>query len=92
MEQGAHHPGGLVNFLTNRPTKYPKFRRKQKAIYPTRRYAMRRIQESILEFKLRYGIEVLFNTPTAKAIYKSFMAMIECLIDLIKPHKTKDIY
>lgn len=53
---------------------------------------MWRIQESILEFKLRYGIEVLFNTPTAKAIYKSFIEMIKCLIDLIKPHKTKDIF
>lgn len=53
---------------------------------------MCRIQESILEFKLRYGLEILFNTPTAKAIYKSFIAMIKCLIDSIKQHKTKDIF
>lgn len=53
---------------------------------------MWRIQESILEFKLRYCIEILFNTPMPKAIYKSFIAMIECLIDLIKPHKTNYIF
>ena len=53
---------------------------------------MRRIQESILEFKLRYGIEILFNTTIPKAIYKSFIAMVKCLMDLIKPRKTKDMF
>lgn len=41
---------------------------------------------------MRYGIEILFNTTVPKAIYKSFIAMFKCLIDLIKPHKTKDIF
>ena len=53
---------------------------------------MWRIQESILEFKLRYGLEILFNTPMSKAIYKSFIAMIKCFIYLIKPHKTDNIF
>lgn len=53
---------------------------------------MWRIQESILEFKLRYGLEILLNTPIPKAIYKSFTAMVKCLIDLIKPHKTNDVF
>lgn len=30
---------------------------------------------------MRYGIDILFNTPIPKAIYKSFIAMIKCLID-----------
>lgn len=50
------------------------------------------IQESISEFRLRYGLEILFNTSIPKSIYKSFIAMIKCFIDLIKPHKTKDIF
>lgn len=50
------------------------------------------IKESILEFRLRYGLERLFNTSIPKSIYKAFMAMIECLIDLIKLRKTKDIF
>ena len=53
---------------------------------------MWRIKESILEFRLRYCLEILFNTPMPKAIYKSFIAMVKCLMDLIKPHKTKDIF
>lgn len=53
---------------------------------------MWRIQESILEFKLRYGLEILFNTPMPKAIYKSFIEMIKCFVCLIKQHKTKDIF
>ena len=76
----------------NRPTKSQKLQQKQKAIYPTRRYTMWRIQESILEFKLRYGLEILFNTPMPKAIYKSFIEMIKCFVCLIKQHKTKDIF
>ena len=92
MEQGAHHPGGIVNFLTNHPAKYQKFRQKQKAIYQARRYAVWRIQESILEFKLTYQTERLFNGTVLKAIYKSFIAMIKCFVDLTKPHKTKDIF
>ena len=51
---------------------------------------MRRIQESILEFKLIYGIEILFNAPIPKAIYKSFIAMIERLIDLL-PENQKNM-
>lgn len=53
---------------------------------------MWRIKESILEFKLRYQIERLFNSTILKAIYKSFMAMVKCFIDLIKPHRTNDIF
>ena len=53
---------------------------------------MWRIQESILEFKLRYDIEILFNTSIPKSIYKSFVAMIKCFIYLIKPHKTDNIF
>ena len=37
---------------------------------------MWRIQESILEFKLTYQTERLFNSTVLEAIYKSFMAMI----------------
>ena len=53
---------------------------------------MWRIQESILEFRLRYGLEILFNTPTLKSIYKSFIEMIKCFIYLIKPHKIDNIF
>ena len=53
---------------------------------------MWRIQESILEFKLRYDIEILFNTSILKSIYKAFIAMIKCFIYLIKPHKTYNIF
>ena len=73
-------------------TKSQKFSQKQKAYYLSRRYTMWIIQESILEFKLRYGLERLFNTPTLKSIYKSFIAMIKCFIYLIKPHKTDNIF
>ena len=53
---------------------------------------MWRIKESILEFKLRYGLERLFNTSIPKSIYKSFIAMIKCFIYLIKPHKADNIF
>ena len=53
---------------------------------------MWRIKESILEFKLRYCLERLFNTSILKSIYKSFIAMIKCFIYLIKPHKTDNIF
>ena len=53
---------------------------------------MWRIKESILEFRLRYGLKRLFNTSIPKSIYKSFIAMIKCLIYLIKPHKTDNIF
>ena len=53
---------------------------------------MQIIQESILEFKLRYGLERLFNTSIPKSIYKSFIAMIKCFIYLIKPHKKYNIF
>lgn len=53
---------------------------------------MWRIRESILESKLTYQTERLFNSTVLKAIYKSFIAMVKCLMDLIKPHKTKDIF
>lgn len=53
---------------------------------------MQIIQESILEFRLRYGLERLFNTSIPKSIYKSFIAMIICFIYLIKPHKTYNIF
>ena len=53
---------------------------------------MWRIQESVLEFKLTYKTERLFNSTMLKAIYKSFIAMIKCLIYLIKPHKTYNIF
>ena len=50
------------------------------------------IQENILESKLTYQTERLFNSTVLESIYKSFMAMIKCLIDLIKPHKKKDMF
>ena len=50
------------------------------------------IQESILEFRLRYGLERLFNTSIPKSIYKALIAMIKCFIYLIKPHKTDNIF
>ena len=50
------------------------------------------IQESVLEFKLTYQTERLFNSTVLKDIYKSFIAMIKCFIYLIKLHKTKDIF
>ena len=53
---------------------------------------MQIIQESILEFRLRYGLERLFNTSIPKSIYKSFIAMIKYFIYLIKPHKTYNIF
>ena len=53
---------------------------------------MWRIQESILEFRLRYNLEILFNTSIPKSIYKSFIAMIKCFIYLIKPYKTYNIF
>ena len=53
---------------------------------------MWRIQESILEFKLRYGLERLFNTSIPKSIYKAFIEIIKFIIYLIKPHKTDNIF
>ena len=53
---------------------------------------MWRIKESILEFKLRYCLERLFDTSILKSIYKAFIAMIKCFIYLIKPHKTDNIF
>ena len=53
---------------------------------------MWRIQESILEFRLRYSLERLLNTSIQKSIYKAFIAMIKCFIYLIKPHKTYNIF
>ena len=50
------------------------------------------IQESILEFKPRYGLDRLFNTPTLKSIYKAFIEMIKCFIYLTKPHKADNIF
>ena len=50
------------------------------------------IKESILEFKLRYGLERLFNTSIPKSIYNAFIAMIKYFIYLIKPHKTDNIF
>ena len=50
------------------------------------------IKESILEFKLRYGLERLFNTSIPKSIYKAFIEMIKCFIYLIKTHKTDNIF
>ena len=73
-------------------TKSPKYPPKQKAYYLPRRYTMWIIKESILEFKLRYGLERLFNNSIQKSIYKSFIEMIKCFIYLIKPHKTDNIF
>lgn len=87
-----HATRGSICKSKNLPTKHQKYPPKQKAYYLSRRYEMWRIQESILEFKLRYGLERLFNTPTLKSIYKSFIAMIKCFIYLIKPHKTDNIF
>ena len=53
---------------------------------------MWRIRESILEFRLRYGLERLFNTSITKSIYKAFIEMIKCFIYLIKPHKIDNIF
>lgn len=50
------------------------------------------VKESILEFKLRYGLERQFNTSIPKSVYKAFVAMIKCFIYLIKPHKTDNIF
>ena len=74
------------------PTKPLKLLKFQKALYPTRRYTMWRIQENVLEFKLRYGLERLFNTSIPKSIYNAFIEMIKCFIYLIKPHKTDNIF
>ena len=46
---------------------------------------MQIIQESILEFRLRYGLERLFNTSIPKSIYKAF-------IYIIKPQKIDNIH
>ena len=56
------------------------------------RYTMWRIQESVLEFKLTYQTERLFNSTVLKAIYNAFIEMIKCFIYLIKPHKTDNIF
>ena len=53
---------------------------------------MWRIKESILEFKLRYCLERLFDTSIPKSIYKALIAMIKCFIYLIKPHKEDNIF
>lgn len=53
---------------------------------------MWRVQESILEFKLTYFGERLFNSSVSKSIYKSFIAMIKCFIVLTKPHKTDNLF
>lgn len=53
---------------------------------------MQIIRESILEFRLIYGLKRLFNTSIPKSIYKAFIAMIKCFIYLIKPHKTDNIF
>ena len=53
---------------------------------------MQIIQESILEFKLRYCLERLFDTSILKSIYNAFIAMIKCFIYLIKPHKADNIF
>lgn len=50
------------------------------------------IKESMLEFRLRYGLYRLFNTSIPKSIYKSFIAMIKYFIYLIKQHKTDNIF
>ena len=73
-------------------TKHKKYPQKQKAHYLSRRYAMWIIKESILEFKLRYGLYRLFNASITKSIYKSFIAMIKYFIYLIKQHKTDNIF
>ena len=80
--------------MENQPpvTKSQKYPSKQKAYYLSRRYTMQIIQESILEFRLRYGLERLFNTSIQKSIYKALIAMIKCFIYLIKPHKTDNIF
>lgn len=83
---------GVYTWPGNRPIKYQKYPPKQKASYPSRRYRMNIIQESILEFKLIYGIERLFNTSIPKSIYKAFIAMIKCFIYLTKPHKKDNIH
>lgn len=74
------------------PTKPQKYPPKQKDYHLSRRYAMLIIQESILEFKLKYGLERLFNTSTLKSIYKAFIEMIKCFIYLIKPHNAYNIF
>ena len=79
---------GALDSLT-KPKKYPQ---KQKAYYLSRRYTMWRIKESILEFKLRYCLERLFDTSILKSIYNAFIAMIKCFIYLIKPHKADNIF
>ena len=50
---------------------------------------MWRIKESILEFKLTYIGERLFNESLIKSIYKSTKAMIKCFIILLKPNDIK---
>ena len=85
-------PWGSICKSKNRPTKHQKYPPKQKAYYLSRRYAMWIIKESMLEFRLRYGLYRLFNTSIPKSIYKSFIAMIKYFIYLIKPHKTDNIF
>ena len=85
-------PRGSMWKSKDRPTKSPKYPPKQKAYYLSRRYAMWRIRESILEFRLRYGLERLFNTSIPSSVYKAFIEMIKCFIYLIKPHKEDNIF
>ena len=47
---------------------------------------MWRIKESILEFKLTYIGERLFNESLIKSIYKSTKSMIKCFVILLKPN------
>ena len=91
-ENGCSATRGSIPEPPNRPTKHQKYPPKQKAYYLTRRYTMWIIKESILEFKLRYGLERQFNTSIPKSIYKAFIEMIKCFIYLIKPHKTDNIF
>ena len=91
-ENGCSATWGAIPDTPNHPTKPQKYPQKQKAYYLSRRYAMWIIKESILEFKLRYGLERLFNTSIPKSIYKAFIEMIKCFIYLIKPHKTDNIF
>ena len=93
MIESAKYTRPGVCIGTEKPTTKPlKLRKFKKALYLSSRYTMWIIQESILEFKLRYGLERLFNTSISKSIYKAFIAMIKCFIYLIKPHKKQDIF
>lgn len=46
---------------------------------------MNTIKECILEFKITYFGERLFNQSIVVSVYKSIKAMVKCFMDLLRP-------